>query len=168
MDKPKQQGTETDGSRRSFFWTLGVALGSLALLEYIVVAADFLRLRKRRALGDVGSIVRAGPVEQFEPETVTAFPQGKFYLARLESGGFLALSRECTHLGCTVPWIANERRFVCPCHASAYDINGDVVSPPAPRPLDLYEVRIENGIVKVDVSTAVRRQQYDVRQVTRE
>ncbi len=167
MGKPKLQTTETDRSRRSFFWTLGLALGGLALLEYIVVAADFLRLRKRRALGDVGSIVRAGPVEQFEPETVTAFPQGKFYLARLAGGGFLALSRECTHLGCTVPWIASEGRFVCPCHASAYDINGDVARPPAPRPLDLYEVRIENGIVKVDVSRPVRRQKFEVGQVTR-
>ena len=168
MGKPRQQETETAGSRRSFFWTLGLALGGLALLEYVVVAADFLRLRKRRALGDVGSIVRTGPVERFEPGSVTAFPQGKFYLARLQSGGFLAVSRECTHLGCTVPWIAGEHRFVCPCHASAFDINGEVTSPPAPRPLDLYEVRIENGIVKVDVSRPIRRQEFDVRQVTRE
>ncbi|MHC4765261.1 MAG: QcrA and Rieske domain-containing protein [Planctomycetota bacterium] len=167
MDEPKQQTAEAQGSRRSFFWTLGLSLSSLALLEYIVVAADFLRLRKRRAVGAVGSIVRAGPVEQFEPGSVTAFPQGKFYLARLAGGGFLAMSRECTHLGCTVPWIANEGRFVCPCHASAYDINGDVVSPPAPRPLDLYEVRIENGIVKVDISRPVRRQKFELGQVTR-
>jgi cytochrome b6-f complex iron-sulfur subunit len=158
MDEPKQQTAGSRSSRRSFFWTLGLSLGGLALLEYVVVAADFLRLRKRRAVGDTGSIVRAGPVEQFEPGSVTAFPQGKFYLARLAGGGFLALSRECTHLGCTVPWVADERRFVCPCHASAYDINGDVVSPPAPRPLDLFEVRIENGIVKVDVSQRVERE----------
>ncbi len=167
MGKSREQTTGTDGSRRSFFWTLGAALGGLAFLEYIVVAADFLRLRKRRALGDVGSIVRAGPVEQFEPETVTAFPQGKFYLARLRGGGFLALSRECTHLGCTVPWIADEHRFVCPCHASAYDINGVVVSPPAPRPLDLYEIRIENGIVKVDLSRRVRRQKLEHQSIER-
>jgi cytochrome b6-f complex iron-sulfur subunit len=77
------------------------------------------------------------------------------------------MSRECTHLGCTVPWIADEGRFVCPCHASAYDINGDVVSPPAPRPLDLYEVRIENGIVKVDISRPVRRQKFELWQITR-
>jgi cytochrome b6-f complex iron-sulfur subunit len=168
MRKPEEQTAEAGGSRRSFFWTLGLALGGVALLEYLAVAGDFLRLRRRRAPGAADRIVRAGPVEQFEPGSVTAFPQGRFYLARLASGGFLALSRECTHLGCTVPWISGERRFVCPCHASAYDINGDVVSPPAPRPLDLYAVRIENGIVKVDVSRPLRRQEFDVRQVTRE
>jgi cytochrome b6-f complex iron-sulfur subunit len=65
-----------------------------------------------------------------------------------------------------VPWIADQHRFVCPCHASAYDINGDVVSPPAPRPLDLYAVRIENGIVKVEIGKPVKREAFDDGQVT--
>ena len=62
------------------------------------------------------------PVESFEPGTVNAFVRGKFYLARLEDGGFLALHRKCTHLGCTVPWSKDQRKFVCPCHASSYDM----------------------------------------------
>ena len=69
----------------------------------------------------------------------------------INAGGFLALARRCTHLGCTVPWVEDEDRFVCPCHASAFDITGDVLSPPAPRPLDIFAVRIENDIVKVDI-----------------
>ena len=40
----------------------------------------------------------------------------------LEDGGFLALHRQCTHLGCTVPWVPARQAFVCPCHASAFDI----------------------------------------------
>ena len=48
-----------------------------------------------------------------------------------KNGGFLAMSRTCTHLGCTVPWVEDEGRFVCPCHSSVFDINGDVVDPPA-------------------------------------
>ena len=97
---------------------------------------------------------------------MTAFPAGKFYLVRLEDGGFIALYRECTHLGCTVPWIDDEGRFVCPCHASAYDIRGNVLNPPAPRALDLFPVRIENGIVKVDTRRAVKRQAFEAAQVT--
>jgi len=109
----------------------------------------------------------AGPVEQFEPGSVTAFRTGKFYLVRLQDGGFLALHRKCTHLGCTVPWIADEQRFACPCHASAFDIRGDVLSLPAPRPLDLLAVRIENGVVKVDTSDPMRRDVFRAAQVTR-
>jgi len=109
----------------------------------------------------------AGPVERFEPGSVTAFREGHFYLARLEDGGFLALHRKCTHLGCTVPWISDEQRFSCPCHASAFDIRGDVISAPAARPLELFAVRIDNGIVKVDTSKPVRRASFASDQVTR-
>ena len=153
------------GSRRSFVWKIWLGLGGVAGAEYVWVAADFLRPRAR-ARGTDGAIVVAGPVEQFEPGSVTAFPAGKFYLVRLEDGGFIALYRECTHLGCTVPWIDDEGRFVCPCHASAYDIRGNVLNPPAPRALDLFPVRIENGIVKVDTRRAVKREAFEAAQVT--
>lgn len=153
-------------SRRSFFWKIWLALGGIFILESIWVIVDFLQPRGSRAAADNKSVVVAGPIERFEVNSVTAFQKGKFYLARMDSGGFLAISRECTHLGCTVPWVDEEKRFVCPCHASAFDITGDVVSPPAPRALDLYAVRIENGIVKVDTSRAITRGSFDVTQVT--
>lgn len=158
---------QATSSRRSFVWKLWLGLGGLALAEYVWLTVDFLRPRRSRAAAEDSSIIIAGPLENFELSSVTAFQNGRFYLVRLEGGGFLALSRECTHLGCTVPWIAGENQFVCPCHSSSYDIRGDVLSPPAPRALDLFAVRIENGIVKVDVSEPVRRQSYDAAQVTR-
>ena len=81
-------------------------------------------------------------------------------------GGILAyLDRTCTHLGCTVPWIAGEERFACPCHASTFDIAGRVLGPPATRPLDFYPVRIENGIVKIDVRRPRRRTGFERSQV---
>jgi cytochrome b6-f complex iron-sulfur subunit len=164
----EREGPDVDAgssSRRKFLWKIWLGLGGLALLEYIWLAADFLRPRRSGAADDAESIIVAGPLERFVPGSVTAFPAGKFYLARLENGGFLALSRECTHLGCTVPWIGEEDRFVCPCHSSAYDIRGDVLSPPAPRPLDNYAVRIENGIVKVDISRPLKRRSFEYGQV---
>lgn len=143
-------------------------LGGVALAEAAWVAVSFLRPRRRRG-GDGGGVglIVAGPVERFEPDSVTAFREGKFYLVRLEDGGFLALHRRCTHLGCTVPWIADDHRFACPCHASVFDIRGNVLSPPAPRALDLFPVRIENGIVKVDTGRPVRRESFEPGQVTR-
>jgi cytochrome b6-f complex iron-sulfur subunit len=142
-------------------------LGGIALLEYIWLAVQFLRPRPAPRKAGSEGVVIAGPVERFERGSVTAFPQGRFYLARLEDGGFLALHRECTHLGCTVPWIADQGRFICPCHASAFDLRGVVENPPAPRPLDLFAVRIENGIVKVDTSTPVRRSSFSASQAVR-
>jgi cytochrome b6-f complex iron-sulfur subunit len=126
----------------------------------------FLRPRGTSAsTSDTDSIIEAGPVSNFERESVTAFVLGKFYLCRLKDGGFLAISRRCTHLGCTVPWVETEKAFACPCHASTFNIKGEVQSAPAPRPLDLYRVYIENDIVKVDTRTINRRGSFRLEQV---
>jgi cytochrome b6-f complex iron-sulfur subunit len=159
---PSERSSEP--SRRSFFRFAWLSLGGLAIVEFVWVAMNFLR--PRLTPEEEAGVVIAGPAERYEPRTVTAFQRGKFYLSRLEDGGFLALSRECTHLGCTVPWIEEESRFVCPCHGSAYNQKGEVVNAPAPRPLDLYPVRIENGIVIVDTSEPQKRLSFAEMQVT--
>ena len=166
--RKSQEEKEATTSRRRFLSRLWLLLGGVALVEAVWIVTDFLAPRRRRATGgEDAAVIVAGPVERFEPGSVTAFPQGRFYLARLDDGGFLALNRECTHLGCTVPWVGEEGRFVCPCHASSFDITGQVLSPPAPRPLDLFAVRIENDIVKVDISSPIRRQSFSSHQVVR-
>jgi len=155
-------------TRRRFLTWLWVGLGGLILVEYVWLVIEFLRPRGRSLTDKTDAvIVEAGPIERFDPGTVTAVPAGRFYLARLSDGGFLALSRECTHLGCTVPWNQEEQKFICPCHASAFDIRGDVLGGPAPRALDVFAVRIENEIVKIDVSRPIRRESFAVSQLTR-
>ena len=145
-------------SRRSFLSILWIGLGVVALIEFIGIAAAFILPRKKKAkTGDFGAVIDAGPVSKFPKESVTAFIRGKFYLCRLKDGGFLAVSRQCTHLGCIVPWSDKEKKFICPCHASAFDITGEVISPPAPRALDMYHVSIENSIVKVDTGKRIKR-----------
>jgi len=163
----KEDHSIKSASRRSFLGRFWLFLGLVALAELIWVSVSFLRPKKLKKSETAQSVITAGPVDRFEPGSVTAFPQGRFYLARLENGGFLALSRECTHLGCTVPWVEEENRFVCPCHASVFDIRGVVISPPAPRPLDIYPVTIENNVVIVDVSKSVERKRFEVGQVVR-
>ncbi|MGD9333307.1 MAG: Rieske (2Fe-2S) protein [Desulfobacterales bacterium] len=147
--------------RRNFITFLWVGLGIAAFAELVWVVGAFLRPgQKGRPLAGPARLVDAGAVEAFLPGTVTAFPRGRFYLARLDDGGFLALSRRCPHLGCTLPWMEEEHQFVCPCHASAFDIRGDVIRSPAPRGLDLYPVTIENAVVKVDLGQVLRRDRF--------
>ena len=163
MGKEKEKAEPT---RRSFLNILWVILGGVALAEFVAVAFAFLRPRKLKARGeDTDSIIAAGAVERFAPNSVTAFVRGKFYLARLEDGGFLALSRTCTHLGCSVPWVEKEMKFACPCHGSAFDITGNVIEAPAPRALDIYPITIENKIVKVDTSAPIKRNTFHINQV---
>jgi cytochrome b6-f complex iron-sulfur subunit len=151
--------------RRTFLGRAWKWLGALALLEWAAVAAAFLAPRKDGA-GKGVALVTAGPVAEFTPASVRPFPAARFYLVRLADGGFLALSSKCTHLGCTVPWKEQSKTFPCPCHASTFDLRGEVLSPPAPRALDLFPVLIEAGLVKVDTSRRVQRARFEPGQVT--
>jgi cytochrome b6-f complex iron-sulfur subunit len=166
----KKQGDENElpevAPRRSFLTILWFALGFVALVEFITAAFAFLRPGKSKTRRDNSdAIVSGGTVDRLAPNSVTAFVRGQFYLARLEDGGFLALSRKCTHLGCTVPWVAEENKFICPCHASAFDITGNVINSPAARPLDIYPVTIENDVVKVDAGRPMKRSEFRPEQV---
>ena len=164
---PNEEAAAVEPSRRSFLSKLWIGLGVVALAEVVAVVFAFLGSNKFKARGtDSNLVVTAGTVDKFELNSVTAFVRGRFYLARLEDGGFLALSSKCTHLGCTVPWVGKEMRFACPCHASAFDITGAVIKSPAPRPLDIYPIFIENNVVQVDTSKPLKRSEFRTEQVT--
>lgn len=158
---------ELDPGRRRFLSRLLAGLGILAGLEAAWIAVSTLGTRRRPAVSPGAGVLEAGPVGRFAPGSVTPFPEAEFYLARLDDGGFLALHRKCTHLGCSVPWRPDEQRFACPCHASAFDMRGAVLNPPATRPLDLLAVAIEDGRVLVDTTRRIRRTDFEPEQVAR-
>jgi len=153
-------------SRRSFFNVLWGILGLAALAELLWIGFSFLRPSKQRTDdARVDAVIQAGKVESFAAGSVTAFQRGQFYLVHLENGGLLALSCKCTHLGCTVPWVEKEKKFLCPCHASAFDITGNVISAPAPRALDLFPITIENLVVRVNTSKRIKRSGFESEQL---
>ncbi|HVI76030.1 MAG TPA: Rieske (2Fe-2S) protein [Anaeromyxobacteraceae bacterium] len=57
-------------------------------------------------------------------------------LVRRPDGGFAALSSICTHKSC--PLGTEGFEVVCPCHASRFDLQGNVTHPPAPVSLFAY------------------------------
>jgi len=151
-------------SRRNFLRILwgGLSLAALAELGGLVLAFFW----PRRAKATPGQGVLVGPVADFPSGSTTVLPDTRACLVRLSDGGFLALYRRCTHLGCSVPWTAARGQFVCPCHGSVFDIRGEVVSPPAPRPLDLLPVTIAEGQVWIDPTRPQPRTRFETNQVT--
>jgi Rieske Fe-S protein len=69
-----------------------------------------------------------------------------FLLTRTGDETFTALLATCTHHGCLVSQFASPV-FVCPCHGSRFDHNGEVVNGPASAPLRRFPTRYQNGVL---------------------
>jgi cytochrome b6-f complex iron-sulfur subunit len=152
-------------TRREFLGWLWAA--SLVGLFGQATAALFQFFAPRVESGAFGGAVIAGALEEFEPGTVSHIQKGRFYISRLEDGGVLALWHRCTHLGCTVPWREEAGEFNCPCHSSLFNRQGEVLGGPAPRPLDIFPVSLQDGKLVVDTSRPIERAAFDPSQVFR-
>ena len=91
---------------------------------------------------------------------------GKFFIINNDDG-LLALYWKCPHLGCTVPWHDAADNFQCPCHGSVYDRYGVLIAGPAPRPMDLMSVTVDDGgNLMVNTGDITERSGYDPSQAT--
>lgn len=57
-------------------------------------------------------------------------------LVRTAEGELQAFNAVCTHLDCTVQYKPDTSQIWCACHNGTYDLQGNVVSGPPPRPLE--------------------------------
>ena len=78
------------------------------------------------------------------------------YVVKKSENEVRVFSDICTHLGCRISWHADQEHYISPCHNGHFDIVGNVVSGPPPRPLDEYITKIENGNLLVQLP-AVKR-----------
>ena len=95
--------------------------------------------------------VVAGKVDQFAPNTGHIFKFGNKpgILIRTTEGEWRAFSAVCTHLNCTVQYQDDTHQIWCACHNGLFDLNGNVVGGPPPRPLEEYAVNVRGDDVVV-------------------
>ena len=62
---------------------------------------------------------------------------------------FVLFSSICPHLGCKFEWHSEVKRFICPCHNSQFNVEGEKLSGPAPRGLDPLPFREKDGKAEV-------------------
>jgi Rieske Fe-S protein len=95
----------------------------------------------------------AGKAADFRPNTgaVMKFGSKPAILVRTPDGDFRAFSAVCTHLECTVQYRAETSEIWCACHNGIYDLAGNVVSGPPPRPLDAFTVNLRGEPGQEDV-----------------
>lgn len=63
--------------------------------------------------------------------------------------GLTVLSRVCTHLGCLVNYDKENLILLCPCHAGKFDLDGNVISGPPPKPLQKFPFRVEGDNIVI-------------------
>ena len=129
-------------SRKKF---IDIFLGGslLAWLGSILYPVASYLVPPKAASSNVNT-VKAGKVNDFEPNSgkIIKFGRKPVLLVRKENGEFKALSAVCTHLDCIVQYKNDSKRIYCACHNGLYDLNGQNVSGPPPRPLTEYDVNI--------------------------
>lgn len=152
------KGMTRRGLLRNIMWA---SAGAFALQATVTGLAMFWP----RKVEGFGSVIDAGSIDEFPVGTVTRVRDGRFYISRLPEG-ILALYWRCPHLGCTVPWIEAERRFICPCHGSEYEPTGQNIAGPAPRPMDIMQVEVRDGRLLVNTGAIRERARHSPDDVT--
>ena len=146
---------ERSNDRRSFLVIAIYGMGALIGTALAVPAAVYLlwppRAKKQAEWVEAGSLSQLQPGQPAEmvfrrnradgwkitSEKATA------WVVKRSGENIVAFAPQCPHLGCAYHWEPQDNEFLCPCHASRFSIEGDVLSGPAPRPLDRYEVKVE-------------------------
>jgi menaquinol-cytochrome c reductase iron-sulfur subunit len=67
-------------------------------------------------------------------------PVGSIWLRKVGDGPILAFNSVCPHLGCSVNYRRAENDFFCPCHTSAFSLDGTKSNEVPPRDMDALEV----------------------------
>jgi cytochrome b6-f complex iron-sulfur subunit len=152
LEATKAQKAEAQVTRREVVaaaivgwgsFTAAAAAGGLAMQRFMfpnVLEEPDPKVR----LGDLSKYLEMpiGSVnEDFKPQGI--------WIVRLE-GEVAALSTTCTHLGCIPNWQEAERKFKCPCHGSGFMQTGVNFEGPAPRPLERFQIGLEDGVVVVN------------------
>jgi len=99
--------------------------------------------------------ILAAKASELAPNSAKFFRFGSTaaVLVNTAEGELRAFSAVCTHLTCTVRYEGDTGTLFCPCHNGRFDLAGNVLSGPPPRPLEAYEVEISGGDIYVSRKT---------------
>jgi menaquinol-cytochrome c reductase iron-sulfur subunit len=131
---------------------MGVIVG-VPLIGYMIAPA--LKRQESEAWIPAGTLdnypVNEPTLFNFTRTTVNGWERtvnsyGVYIVRKSETGNdVVAFSNVCTHLACRVNWNDQDQEYICPCHDGKFNIDGNVVAGPPPRPLDRYETKVEDG-----------------------
>jgi cytochrome b6-f complex iron-sulfur subunit len=134
-------------TRRGFLKLLTSILGLGALSALLYPLVRFLTPSEATIAAKKVSIpTQEVPLEAAKDLLIRGVPS---IVIHTKDKGYIALSRVCTHLGCLVNYNKERQILICPCHAGTYDLEGNVLSGPPPRPLPRFSLRVEGDQIVI-------------------
>ncbi|MDX1583729.1 MAG: ubiquinol-cytochrome c reductase iron-sulfur subunit [Thermoanaerobaculia bacterium] len=134
----------TDLKRRRFInWFLGTSAGALCAAVLFPV---FRFLSPPRVPEATTNQVEAGPANEpiflADGFKIVRFGADPVIVVRVAEGEFRAFAATCTHLDCIVTYQQDRSRIFCNCHNGVFNLNGQNVGGPPPKPLEQFEVNL--------------------------
>ena len=152
----------TELSRRGFLGAVVIVLNALTAALLIIptigyVLSPLLRRRTPRwvSLGSASELSGDTPrgvryTYRNDSDFMERDVRRTAFVLRLD-GEWIALSGNCTHMGCNVAYNAEAGTFDCPCHGGRYDRAGLVIEGPPPRALKRFRTRVVDGALEIEV-----------------
>ena len=155
--------SESDGINRRQFVTVVVAAVGTIMAAFIGLPAIAYLISPATKVQEKDEWIPLGPLENYPLGTPTLFTFTRttvngwektansygVYVMRYTEEQYKVFSNMCTHLSCRVNWKEDLSEYICPCHDGHFDIDGQVVAGPPPRPLDEYETKLEDGVLYI-------------------
>lgn len=153
--------SEKEVSRRNFFkiTTLGIGGALTFLMGYPLI--DFIVSNTKTIVDKAYN--RLKPVKNIPGSYVPVTKPSRLHFTKTDQDAFIKITEPtdvwvvkksakeltvfspvCPHLGCRYNWDQEKELFICPCHNSIYNIEGKLISGPAPRGLDTLPYKIED------------------------
>ncbi len=146
-----RQALKAPGRRRFLDYLLGTTvLATLGAILYpifrFISPPQIVEAAKNSVIaGKVGELaVNAGKIFKFGSKPGI--------LVRTPTGDLKAFSAVCTHLECIVQYRSDTKQIWCACHNGQYNLNGQNIGGPPPRPLEEYAVNIRGDEIVVTKS----------------
>lgn len=137
-------------TRRGFVnWLLGTSAG--AFLVSVLYPLTRYLVPPPAGESSAASVTLPVKASELKPNTGQIFKFGSrpAILVRTPAGELRAFSAVCTHLNCTVQYRPDLSHIWCACHNGHFDLNGQNIAGPPPRPLDAYVVNVRGDQIVV-------------------
>jgi cytochrome b6-f complex iron-sulfur subunit len=135
-DDPKDLDVSSSHLDRRGFVTW-LTRGSLAAATALAIG-QVVRFLSFEPPSSSTTIISVGSPKDYPRGTLTYMAEARVYVGH-DRQGLYALDAVCTHLGCLVEQ-KEEGGFVCPCHGSHFDPQGQAETGPATKPLRYLEL----------------------------